>query len=355
MSCNICGSDKWHEICRPIGTKLGATVVMCDDCGLVYSIYKKDAVEHEQRITGDATFGNIRYGKGFDVPEAMDMLEASGIAPDSVIDIGCGRGEFARALLNKYSHISMILIEPDEEIHPDLPRGDNIRLVGKRLEEIRNLLPADLIIMNHTLEHLNDPKSQLFKMRKWINGDGRLLVVVPDTERQINRRDVVEEVFIDKHRYHFTAATLKRLLTLCGFIPSIMTHGESIYALCQKDDRYLMGAMSYAKNIQKNRTKVQSVVDKIMNMAEDHNVVVWGAGRIFHLLLDHGLDKMKMYDIVDKYMPAEIRRELMVSTPEMNVNVDMVVVASREYASDIRTEAKKFYWQADVILWSDLL
>ncbi|MGH2953977.1 MAG: class I SAM-dependent methyltransferase, partial [Solirubrobacterales bacterium] len=97
--------------------------------------------------------------------------------------------------------------------------------VGARVEraaaEDARVEPAseDAVVLWHALEHLDDPEGTLRRARSWLRPDGLLVVAVPDLA-SLQARIGGDRWFhqdVPRHRTHFTAAGLRRLLERCGY------------------------------------------------------------------------------------------------------------------------------------------
>jgi SAM-dependent methyltransferase len=77
----------------------------------------------------------------------------------------------------------------------------------------------DLITLTHVIEHLHDPLLVLRKARRWIAPGGRLVIWCPNIgsfESRLFGR-LWFGLDVPRHLYHFTPATISRLLEQAGF------------------------------------------------------------------------------------------------------------------------------------------
>ena len=92
---------------------------------------------------------------------------------------------------------------------------------------------ADLIIMNHVLEHMTDIEGDLKRVRDLLSDDGVLYVSVPGFYCY-NK----ESIFQNAHNYQFTGNTLNYVMTTCGFSDYHLTEEiESVWHKHPPEDK----------------------------------------------------------------------------------------------------------------------
>lgn len=127
----------------------------------------------------------------------------------TVIDAGAGQGRFvARARAAGYAASGF---DPH-------PRGTEVT-VGSLEDAALAAGSADVVTLWHVLEHVADPGRALTRVRGWLAPGGALIVAVPNLDSW-QARIAGERWFhldVPRHRVHFTAAGLARLLTARGF------------------------------------------------------------------------------------------------------------------------------------------
>lgn len=124
----------------------------------------------------------------------------------------------------------------------------------------------DVALANHTLEHVPDPLPFLREMGRILKPDGLLVIGVPNFGSLMSAvmRERWHALLPDQHYWHFTPATLARMLRAAGFAPrrihtqtgshkhasraralalnavvviaNIVNRGENLLALCGKAD-----------------------------------------------------------------------------------------------------------------------
>src|SRR5262249_38042009 len=134
-----------------------------------------------------------------------------------LLDVGSNRGSFARAFLDCAPSAHITAVEPDERFYKScagLPRTD---LIHARIEDVAlESGRFDIVHSCHTIEHLADPMRALSDHARVLK-DGGILVLDAPNLALIGGDDILEEWFIDKHLYHFSARTLGRMIEAAGF------------------------------------------------------------------------------------------------------------------------------------------
>ena len=163
-------------------------------------------------VSGGADWGNVRYGKGFRTQIAMDALARHADLHDdfALLDVGSNRGSFARAFLDAAPERATSPRSSPTSVSrspaPDLPRtatdpgAHRERRARDRPLRHRSFLPHDRASRRIRRASLAD---------HWrvLKHGGLLILDAPNTAL-LGGDDIVEEWFIDKHLYHFSARTL---------------------------------------------------------------------------------------------------------------------------------------------------
>jgi 2-polyprenyl-3-methyl-5-hydroxy-6-metoxy-1,4-benzoquinol methylase len=99
----------------------------------------------------------------------------------SALEMGCYKGDFTKELQQRFSSVTVIegsddLIKAAQKNVPD----KNVEFKLGRFEEIEMGKKFDHIFLMHTLEHLDDPRLVLRKIKSWLSDQGRLFLVCPN-------------------------------------------------------------------------------------------------------------------------------------------------------------------------------
>jgi len=378
-TCELCNRAALDPIYKPERSTRDLTIYLCGACGLLQSLPRADrAARAPAAVSGGADWGNVRYGKGFRTQIALDALRRHcDFASDfTLLDVGSNRGSFARALLAAAPQMHLTAVEPDERVAAScagLPRTqlieeriENVALEGRRFDAVHSC---------HTIEHLIHPMRTLLDHHRTLKDGGILVLDAPNTAL-LASDDIVEEWFIDKHLYHFSARTLTRMIEAAGF--TILEHPDpkdrsNLFFVARKnaDKPAFVGSdllevdyatdlmATYIANRARNMAALTAVAAELLSLAP-RRVAMWGAGRLFDSLVTYGrFDATALTVLVDKHLKAHVgeRHGCTLTGPEdlAQANPGVVVVMSRDFASEIAAEVGRLTPGAEIILYSDLM
>jgi SAM-dependent methyltransferase len=264
----------------------------CPGCGFVSNTIFDPAV-HEYSTSCEETQGFSPTFNAFAKNLARRWVEQYDLQGKTVLEIGCGKGEFL-ALLVELGMARGIGIDPafvPERLQTPL---------ASRLEFIQDLygekyahLQADVICCRHTLEHIAPTGHFMRMLRQTIGNrlDTLLLFELPDMFRVLK-----EAAFWDiyyEHCSYFTAGSLARLFRQTGF--------DALELEVEYDNQYIIIAgkpailpvkpsvigegdletvtyevTQFPKRFDMLKTRWLSAINGMQ--AEGKKVVIWGGG-----------------------------------------------------------------------------
>jgi SAM-dependent methyltransferase len=150
------------------------------------------------------------------------------VPPGDVLDVGCGRGDQGAELLRRGWQV--VGIDPSEQACA-VARSRGVQaspgmLASAPLEEES----FDAVLMNHSLEHVSDPRGDLARVFRLLRPGGLLVASMPNFASWQRKRFGPSWYALDlpRHRTHFTPGSLRRALEVEGFeIVSFQTSGSS--------------------------------------------------------------------------------------------------------------------------------
>lgn len=377
--CELCFRDTLELAYQPESSTRGLTVHVCQHCGLVQSLPRIDrATRAPAAVSGGADWGNVRYGKGFRTQAAIAALKRHANLESAlkVLDVGSNRGSFARTFLDLAPNAELTAVEPDERVAAYSAGLERTRLIELRIEDaVLENEAYDIVHSCHTAEHLGDPLMVFADHWRVLKPGGILLVDVPNIAL-LDSDDILEEWFIDKHLYHFSARTLMRMVAAAGFetiCPPDATDRENLLLVARKsgvahravegDQREVDEAerliAAYVSTRARNLMALTAAAAEISSYAP-RKVAMWGAGRLFDSLVTHGgFQPAGLSLLIDKHLKAHMttRHGAPLAGPEAlrDTSPDVLVVMSRGFSSEIVSEAKTLAPHAEIVLYGDLL
>ena len=377
--CELCHQASLEPVYRAAGTARDLTVHLCRHCGLLQSLPRIDrAPRRGATASGAADWGNIRYGKGFRTAEAIAALRrhADLSAPAKLLDVGSNRGSFARQFLTVAPNASILAVEPDKRVAHSVDGLAGVELICARIEDVSLADESfDIVHSCHTIEHLAYPGRVLAEHWRVLKPGGLLVLDAPSTAL-LESEDVVEEWFIDKHLYHFSARTLMRMVSVAGFeiietpapgdrenllLLAVKT-GLSAQALAP-DPREVCEAeariTTYGRNRAANLAALTAVATEIARLSTGR-IVIWGAGRLFDALITSGgLSPSLLTGLIDAHLGAYLpeRHGLAVQPPQAigEILPDVVVVMSRTFADEITRTVRQLAPNAQILTYGEMI
>jgi SAM-dependent methyltransferase len=148
--------------------------------------------------------------------QPVRYLRRAGLAEGArVLDVGAGPGRLVTALTD--AGYEAAGIEPSRRSSA-LAHQAGQRVERRELHEHSDS-GLDAAVMWHVLEHLDDPPAALATVRAWLRPGGLLLVGVPNLASL--QAEIAGDAWLHydapRHRVHFTADGLRRLLVRSGF------------------------------------------------------------------------------------------------------------------------------------------
>jgi len=377
-TCDTCGSAALEILYEAEDSSRGLKVYLCADCGLLQSLPRIDrAPRRAAAVSGGADWGNLRYGKGFRTKACMDALERATNLSDAVrvLDVGSNRGSFVRAMLERSPHVRIVAVEPDERVADSSAGLDRVELIASRIEDCALPNEAfDLVHSCHTIEHLGHALAVLKDHHRTLKPGGLLLVDAPNVEL-IGGDDILEEWFIDKHLYHYSAKTLVAALQAAGFeivqTPDpadrenvlVVARKQAAPRAPGKDRAEAAAARALVARYRETRArnlKALADVAAELNRRAPQKILLWGAGRLFDSLVLHGgFDPQKLAALVDthliKHMKERHGTALHGEEALETVRPGVVVIMSRAFAGEISAIVRARAPDAEILVYSDLL
>lgn len=223
--CPICGQRRWvraFEAAEVFGGEKFA-LSRCD-CGVL-------ATDDDLGIDSLARFyhyrGGADAGERFRGPlePLMRVLRRLRVAtvtygnrtPGRVLDVGCGRGTMLAALAERGWDVYGTELNDAIAASARAVLGDRIRTGPFESVELP-AAPFDVVSFWHVLEHLDNPRAALQRARSILRPGGTVVIAVPNVESWQARLTGRSWLHLDvpRHRWHFSAATLRALAAGVG-------------------------------------------------------------------------------------------------------------------------------------------
>ena len=141
------------------------------------------------------------------------------------LELGPAEGEMTQFLLQDFE--TLTVVEGSGELLGQIPTRPNLIKVHSLFEEFMPKCLYNTIVLEHILEHVEDPVALLMRVKKWLMPGGRILIGVPNGN-SIHRLVAVKMGLLQNpcelnsrdhslgHRRVYTQDTLKSDLQLAG-------------------------------------------------------------------------------------------------------------------------------------------
>lgn len=267
VTCNLCNAAETRHLYTVPDLLLDretvrATLVQCQQCGLVYQNPRPTLAEigqhyppeydpYEDHANSDGTWLRrkaIEYGLGKRCRYVTRHKEAG-----RLLDIGCAAGHFLLGMRMR-GEWELYGVELSDEVAGIARQRHNLNVVTGTLEEAG--YPDaffDAITMWDVLEHLHDPTGSLREIHRILKPGGLLVIRVP------NLASWDAAVFgrywagldAPRHLYLFTPTTLRRMLQDAGFTVTDEDCGIGGYVTFALSVRFWMTARHIAPAYQR--------------------------------------------------------------------------------------------------------
>jgi hypothetical protein len=203
-------------------------LMVCEDCSFVFNA----AWDPQRTVYSDQyeeTQGFSPTFKVFHHAIAADLIESYGIRDKTVLEIGCGKGEFLSLICQIGGNRG---IGYDPSFVPIRQQGgQNLRFVREFFTSRTREESPDLLCCKMTLEHIGHTRQFIDAVRAVATREDSLIFFqVPDV-RRIFKETAFWDIYYE-HCSYFGAASLDRLFTAAGFSIRRVWSGY--------DDQYLM-------------------------------------------------------------------------------------------------------------------
>lgn len=243
----LCGNDndKLIAIRDRYGIKINTVICKC--CGLIRTnpYYDEEALDKFYNIeyrplytfvnndteeffklqvkTGNIILQNIKNNTRFKLKDKI------------VYEVGTGMGGILKAFQNEGAEIKGVDLGK-EYIELGIQKGLDLELGS--VDILKKYPKADLLILNHIVEHIINPISFLKNIRELISDAGYLYIAVPTLETiAINYDNNIFNYLQNAHVFNFSQKTLRYIAECSGYKVIVVLEKEGAI-ICKKSDNY---------------------------------------------------------------------------------------------------------------------
>jgi len=218
LECNECGCLQLINPPKDMGKYYPAEYYSFDDNFSIFDSKIKSLIKyHRLKFYILGKFDPIGlFAVLFFNNKYLKKIKPCNVNIDSkILDVGCGSG---RLLVNIRKDGFKYLTGADPFIAHDIFYENGVRIYKKNLSELNG--KYDLIMLNHSFEHMDQPLEILKNLKKLINPNGTVLIRIPiaDSWAWKHYRENWHGLDAPRHYYLHTRKSMEILINKAGFV-----------------------------------------------------------------------------------------------------------------------------------------
>jgi SAM-dependent methyltransferase len=240
----------------------------------------------------------LRYGAAYDNTQncseafrehidarADHIVRTRGVRGAQIVEIGCGKGAFLTALVQRDAGNRGIGFDPSY-VGPPRTMDGRVQFEQRFYDETCERLEPDAIVCRHVIEHVQRPVALLRTVRQTLRGSEAQVFFETPCVEWILRHDSVWDLFYE-HCSYFSAGSLAVAFARGGFAAETVTHvfgGQYLWA----EGRPAAGVESPSSDgariadlasryAEREAAIVDELRDRIFDLSRRGPVAIWGA------------------------------------------------------------------------------
>lgn len=338
-------------------------LALCCECGFIFN---RKFVSETQISDGECEVsqGFSSCFNSFAKSLADKLISEYGVKGKTVIEIGCGKGEFLELICERGRN-NGIGIDPAFK-EGRIKENERLKFYREFYSPRHGGLQADLICCRHTLEHISDCGDFMRLVRENVNGNDEtaLFFEIPDVERILD-----EGAFWDiyyEHCSYFTMDSFSRLFRKEGFEHYELYRayqGQYIISISRPVDVFEYDGIEKGPGEERVDEFVYSVERKVdcwrrlikKSFGNGEKIVLWGAG-------SKGVAFLTTLDIVEEitfcvdinpfkagmFMPGT-GQEILRPEDMEKYQPDKVIIMNPVYYDEIKVDLEKFGVRPEIL------
>jgi SAM-dependent methyltransferase len=338
----------------------------CRRCGHVYNEAHDPAHSAYDETYDNSLHFSPRFQR-YAEELAADLVQRYDLHGKTIIEIGCGKGEFL-ALLCELGGNHGIGFDPSFVPGRTVAPAARLDIVRDFYDERYADRSADMICCRHVLEHIAAPRPFLATVRRAIGArrTTAIYVEVPDVRWTLRDRAVWDIIY--DHCSYFSASSLAWLFQASGFTPQrlvrafggqflaieAMPDGDGTPARWDELDEITHDVAAFANSYRSEVARWRARFDEFARAGR--RAVVWGAGAKGASFLNTLGAQGKIEYIVDinphkhgAYI-AGAGQQIVGPALLRKIRPDVVIVMNPIYCDEIRQRLEELGIRAELIL-----
>jgi SAM-dependent methyltransferase len=297
------------------------TLTVCHSCGFVFNSSFDQA-----KLSYGESYDNTQccspYFDGYLDELVRYLVEEKGIQEESVVEVGCGKGDFLRKLVTYPGSRNRGIGFDPSYVGPDRDCGNSLEFHRRYYGPDCTGVSAGAVICRHVIEHVPEPFTLLKSVREALaSSPGARVFFETPCVQWILENQVIWDFFYE-HCSLFSAGSITTVFERAGFAVEAVHHvfgGQYLWVEATIADwpqpvrlqpmNFTALGRSYAEAEKANLARWHS---RLMELNEEGPVSLWGGGAkgaTFANLIDPGCELID--SVVDlnpnkqgKYLPG---------------------------------------------------
>lgn len=268
-------------------------LAFCPVCSFVTNLkFEQERLEYTEAYENPLHFSP--YFRVYAKSLAEGLIERYNLYNKNIIEIGCGDGYFLELLCELGNNRGVGFDPAYSEKEKHCEKRNQVKFIQDIYSERYGNYPADLIVSRQTLEHVQNPKAFVKKLRHAIGNriNSYTLFEVPNALNIFQKLSIWDIIY--EHCSYFTPLSLSLIFSSSGFQVCDLTEEFGDQFLCvharlsnqdnpNSDYKSPIKAKQIASYITSFATKYQNKIEmyrrKLTNVeSRGQNAVIWGAG-----------------------------------------------------------------------------
>lgn len=210
--CNVQWSSRDDAQSAPLGE---IDLAYCRDCGHIFNAgFDPERIDYTQSYENSLHFSPHFHSHAEAL--ASRLIDKYDIRSKTVVEIGCGKGEFISMLCEAGGNRGYGFDRSYEDDRESRISSGSVTFINDFYDERHSDLNADLLCCRHVLEHIQFPTAFMAKLHKVASDSNALLYFeVPNVLYSIDDMGIWD--FIYEHCSYFCRQSLERCFRMSGY------------------------------------------------------------------------------------------------------------------------------------------
>lgn len=377
MSCPICkngGKKILYRLCdnmKIMGANFPDTasfIAKCTNCGLLYmdtGATQKDFLDYYK-------YGAVapKYNKMFGKEDTDDyyqhlckLIEPYIDKRSSILDIAGAWGEFA-SYMKTLGYEDITDMDPAEKCI-SYAKEHGVKTLMTDSTDMRDIREEsfDLVILNHSLEHIIDIDGTMRNIGRVLKDKGYLFIEVPDVEGYANEEAAPFNFLTYEHVLHMSMNDIDNLAGIYGY--EIIKSGKyykkvsnypSIYAVMRKGRKREITyseipETSMLRYLEKSKESLEEFLAPLRQSGEE--LILWGIGASTAILIE-SFKGCNVKALIDRNPSRQglkfyINEKQYVITSPTDVGEGTIVILSIPYHDSIERQIRQMGYDNKIV------